>query len=623
MCGIAGFYGKGNKEILEKMTTVLFHRGPDEQGFYFEKDLPLFFGHRRLVIRDKAGGRQPMRSRDDRVVTVYNGEIYNASELRQELETKGHVFSSSHSDTEVLLYAYREWGDAFVHKLNGMWAFAILDREKKKILLSRDRFGEKPLYYTLQNGVFAFASEIKALRQHPDIRFNISVKGQQKYHAYGYFPMDQTLYSGVHKLPGGCNLVLDLRDLSCRVTRYWSYKIEPDDSIREKDAIERLRPLLKDAVQRRLVSDVPVGIFLSGGLDSSAIAAFAAERTEGRFFNSFSVGFSEPGFDETPYARQVSAHLGTKHSSTVFSEDLFGPLRKEMFALLDEPLSDSSLFSYFLLCRSASKTATVALGGDAGDELFAGYDTYLALRYARWMQRLLPKPCHQAILYAVARAPLTHSYMPMRFKLERLLKVSGRPEPLWNPLWLGPLSPDEIAQVTGTPVKLEDLYSEAIGIWDKNPSKALVDKALEFYGNLFLQDQILVKVDRMSMMHSMEVRTPLLDIDLINYVRTVPWSLKLKGRRTKYIFKKAMEPLLPKDIVWRKKVGFSAPLGKWLAGGAVDYRPGKCWNARTRGFLQERMDAHRSLREDNRLLLWNTYIMDGCLNENGEYAVSP
>lgn len=592
------------------MTKALVHRGPDEQGFFIDNNAAVFFGHQRLVIRDKSGGHQPMFSGDGQLVIIYNGEIYNAVELRKELEAKGHVFHSSHSDTEVLIYGYKEWGEEFVSRLNGMWAFAIYDKARKRIFLSRDRFGKKPLYYTLQNGTFAFASEIKALKHHPGLSFRISVKGQQKYHAYGYFPKDQTLYQEIHKLPGGCNLVFDLSKFSLRTSRYWSYKVEPDDSLSEEEWIQKLRGLLKDSVQRRLVSDVPLGIFLSGGLDSSAIAAFAKEKTEDHLFKSFSIGFEEPSFDETRYAEQVAAYLGTTHATEIFSSTMLPDIQREMFTLMDEPLSDSSLMSYYLLCRHARKTVTVALGGDAGDELFAGYDTYLALNYAQWIERLLPKSCHQAILFAAAQMPQSHSYMPMKFKIERLLKVYGQPQSLWSPLWLSPLTPDEIAQLTGTPVKLEELYSEAIEIWDRSTSKSLLDKALEFYGNLFLQDQILVKVDRLSMMHSLEVRTPLLDIDLVNCVRKIPNSFKIKGNKTKYILKKTMESLLPHDIIWRKKVGFSAPLGKWLSQKLIEYQPGPFWSPEARQFMTHRMAAHMSFKADNRLFLWNTYILN-------------
>jgi asparagine synthase (glutamine-hydrolysing) len=618
MCGIIGFFGKGTQDNLEGMTQTLFHRGPDEVGYYKDSDVPLYFGHRRLMIRDKMGGRQPMMSHDEQIIIVFNGEIYNAAEIRSELETIGYKFQSSHSDTEVLIYAYKEWGTKFVDKLNGMWAFAIYDRSNKSLFLSRDRFGQKPLFYTLQNNTFAFASEIKAFRQHSELSLTLSAKGLQKYHAYGYVPKDNTIYKEIKKLPGGCNLIFYIDSLDIKINKYWTYKLEPEQGKKESYWIDTLQDLLRASIKRRLVSDVPLGIFLSGGLDSSAISIFTKEALQGQDLNSFSIGFSDPTFDETESANQVSQFVGTKHSSVTFSPDMLTDVQNELFSLLDEPLSDSSMLSYYLLCRHARKNMTVALGGDAGDELFAGYDTFKAMGIANWIKRLLPRACHDAIIYMLAKLPSSHSYMTTKFKLERLLKGYGLPSALWNPIWLGPVSSKEIEAITNEPVNLEELYSEAIELWDESKTTNLTDKTLEFYGNIFLQDQILVKVDRLSMMRSLEVRTPLLDIDLVNCIRKIPSSLKLKGKHAKYILKKAVETSLPDNIVWRKKIGFSAPLSRWFANGAITFEENQNLNETTNRLVNEKLKSHKSLQTEQRLFLWNNYVLSKYLENNRE-----
>ncbi|MBF0522472.1 MAG: asparagine synthase (glutamine-hydrolyzing) [Candidatus Omnitrophica bacterium] len=610
MCGIVGFLGSGEYQDIVEMAKTLRLRGPDEMNFYQDPSRPVYLGHTRLMIRDKEGGHQPMKSREEDIVVIYNGQIYNERELRKELESLGHVFQSSHSDTEILIHGYKAWGEKLVEHLNGMWAFAILDRTKGKIFLSRDRFGKKPLYYSIQRGIFAFASELKALKKHRSLTLNVSVRGVQKYHAHGYFPANWSIYEEVKKLPGGHNLVFDIKNHDCKITRYWSYKIEPDYAKDEKYWVERVDNLLRSAVHRRLVSDVPLGVFLSGGLDSSIVSALAGEKLKGKNLHSFSIGFLDPTFDETKSALLVSGLLGTQHFAETFDPQKLPLLQEQMFSLLDEPFSDSSMMSYYLLCRHARKKITVALGGDAGDELFAGYDTFRALKIISWVKRLLPKPCHDGILSVLSRLPISHSYMTFRFRLERLLKGYASPASLWNPLWLGPIPKSEIEILTNAPVKLEDLYSEAIEFWDKSSQKNLVDKALEFYGNLFLQDQILVKVDRLSMMHSLEVRAPFLDVDLVDCVRTIPSTFKLKGEHSKYILKKMAERYLPKNIVWRKKVGFSAPLSRWFSDNSLEFKAAPYWNDNARNLIQEKFTNHKALKDDCRLFLWNSYVLN-------------
>ena len=428
MCGITGFVGRGTLEDIRRMTATLVHRGPDGVGFFQDLSVHLFFGHRRLSIREIEHGRQPMGD-DDGITVIFNGEIYNYEELKEELERKGHRFRHGHSDTEVLVWGYKEWGSRLPEKLNGMWAFAVHDRGAQRLFLSRDRFGEKPLFVTQQNGVFAFASELKALRRHPELRFDVSTLGVQKYMAHGYLPGDHTIYRNIRKLPAGSNLALDLRTRRVTETRYWSYEIEPDPGRSESYWIKQVQERLFESVKRRLVSDVPLGLFLSGGLDSSAVGCFARQALSADVpLHSFSLGFEEATFDETPVAREVARLLGTAHSSTTFSADRVAPLMEGLFTSLDEPVSDSSMMSYYLLCQHARKGIMVALGGDAGDELFAGYDTFRAMKMASAIEPFFFKPVHRAVLLTLGRFRATHSYMPFQFKVKRLLTGFGHPK---------------------------------------------------------------------------------------------------------------------------------------------------------------------------------------------------
>ncbi len=619
MCGITGFVGKGEPRDLNSMTRSLSHRGPDGEGVYVDEEWPVFLGSRRLSVRDLQGGTQPMLSVDGQMVVVFNGEIYNAGELRTQLEGRGHHFRSDHSDTEVLLHGFREWGEELVPRLSGMWAFALLDRRTQTLFLSRDRFGQKPLYIYQQGDTFAFASEVRAFARHRNLDLSLSAVGLHKYCAHGYFPGVHSLYQQVRKLRSGHNLTLDLRELRAHENRYWSYSIEPEgpsDSAAADRWGAEVRGLLEQSVSRRLLSDVPLGIFLSGGLDSSAIAAIAAERTSGSL-KSFSLGFDEPSFDETTQALAAARVVGSTHEVTTFGSDLLPMVTSEVFDRIDEPLSDSSMLSYYLLCKTAREQVTVALGGDAGDELFAGYDPFHALRFADLIERALPSPIHRGIRSLLSRISPSHGYMSTRFKIDRTLRGFGHGPALWNPLWLAPVSPLELEELLGEPVELESLYSEAIEAWDGCSSDHPVDRSLEFFGRVFLQDDILVKVDRMSMMHGLEVRTPFLDRDLVDCVRRIPHGLKLRGRTTKYILKKAMEPLLPASTIHRQKLGFSAPLGRWLADGAVAVDADALpigWSPQS---VRRRVQRHRDGIDDHRLMLWNMYALGEVMRRGG------
>jgi asparagine synthase (glutamine-hydrolysing) len=514
---------------------------------------------------------------------------------------------TDHSDTEVLLHAYRIWGDGFVSRLNGMWAFVIYDRPRRRLFASRDRFGKKPFYYTHRRGLFAFASELTALSAHSAVRASISPEAMRKFFAYGYIPAPHSILQGVHKLPGGHCLEYDVARGTLRIWKYWDFVLEPFEDIppdAEAQWCEELRALLGRAVRRRLISDVPIGSFLSGGIDSSAISVFAARELGPGHLNTYSIGFEEPTFDETAYARRVADLIQSKHSVRTLSIDTAREVIPSVLRRLDEPLGDSSLLPTYLLCGFAREHVTVAMGGDGGDELFAGYDPFRALRWADLYQKLVPKPIHRAVSLAVARMPVSHRNMSLDFKLKRTLRGLDHRPALWCPVWMASLSPTDLEACFGGPIDLEDLYSEAIVQWDACRTDSLVDRTMQFYTKLYMQDDILTKVDRASMMHSLEVRAPFLDIELVDFVRRIPWRYKLRGGQTKYLLKKALEPLLPNDILYRSKKGFGVPIGSWLQSGAVTL-PAIRSSEIDSGFVGARLAAHRRGASDERAFLWN------------------
>ena len=622
MCGIAGFVGPGDRETLARMTAVLAHRGPDDSGLW--DNGTVFLGHRRLSIIDLEGGHQPMATADGDLTLIFNGEIYNHAELRAELKARGHLFQTDHSDSEVLLYGYREWGAGLSKRLNGMWAFAVHDRKNARLFCSRDRFGKKPFYYAAGAEHFVFGSELTALLQHPRVRPNVSRRALQKYFAYGYIPAPLSVYENVHKLPGGCSLTLDTATLAHRIERYWDLVLEPFERIPanpEEEWGEQIRALLDRAVQRRLMADVPLGVFLSGGIDSSAVTALASRHLPKGQLKTFSIGFDEKSFDESRYAQRVADLFGTDHHLEKLSLDRAHGLLNECLAKLDEPLGDSSLLPTYLLNRFTRQHVTVALGGDGGDELFAGYDPFQALGRARLYQSLFPRPIHRGIRALFERLPVSHANMSLDFKIKRTLRGLSYEPRVWLPVWMGSLDPAEIGELFDGPVDLEDLYSEAIEQWEACPQTDLVDKTLQFYTKLYLQDDIMVKVDRASMMHGLEIRAPFLDIDFVDFVRRIPSSYKLRGGVTKYILKKALEPLLPEDILHRSKKGFGSPIGSWFKNGTlqIDQPAQPLLNA---SFVRRKVNAHLSGASDERAFLWNVHVLNRCLRTNESSRVS-
>ena len=602
MCGIAGFVGAGGSADLQRMTRRLTHRGPDAEGYFEKADAGVFLGHRRLSIIDLAGGAQPMVSSDGALAIIFNGEIYNHPELRRELLGKGHVFATDHSDTEVLLHAWREWGEGMLSRLNGMWAFAIHDSRTGRLFLARDRFGKKPLYYFQRNGTFAFASELTALLEHPLAPRNQSEIARVKFLAHALIPAPHSAIEGIFKLPAAHHLTLAPGGGSPRLTRYWRYTLEPEESGKSESALaSELLEILTRATRRRLVADVPLGIFLSGGLDSSTIAALAAREIQGSKPQTFTIGFKEPSFDESSFAARVADYLKTEHHTDTLGLDAALEVMPRIFDLLDEPQGDGSLLPTWLLCRFARRHVTVALSGDGGDELFAGYDPFRALRMAGLYSKMVPRPLHKALRLLAARLPVSHANISLDFKIKRTLRGLDHPSRLWNPVWLGALEPSELARLTDSRFSIEEIYSEAIEAWESCSVENPVDRTLQFYTEIYLQDGILAKADRASMMNSLEVRSPFLDIEVANFARRLPHHYKLRGKTTKYLLKRAVEELLPHDIIYRSKKGFGTPVGSWL-------RSGRIAPEANSPMLREKLSSHLAGKSDERLYLWCEHV---------------
>lgn len=613
MCGIAGFIGWANDAeddaILARMTGALRRRGPDDENFLTlpQGDRRVRLGFRRLAIIDVAGGRQPMETAEGDAAVVFNGEIYNAPELRRELEAAGRRFVTDHSDTEVLLHGWCVWGEKLLDRLNGMYAFCIFDRRAGRLFLARDRFGKKPLYYgPTPDGGFAFASELSALLRHPGVDRAVDRTAVAKYFAYGYVPAPLTLRCGARKLPAGCAATVDVASGAVEVRRYWEYRPGeaapppggPDDWAAE------LRDLLTAAVGRRLVSDVPLGFFLSGGVDSTAVTALAARLGDPAAMKTFTIGFTEPSYDESAYAEAAARAIGTQHHCRTLDYRRAAELIPDLLRSVDDPIADASLLPTWLLSDFTRQSVTAALSGDGADELFAGYDTFSALRTAQVYDRLVPRPLHR-LAERVARAlPRSADNMSFDFKLRRALRGLGLAAPHWAPAWLGPASPEEVAETTGNPVSAADLYAEAADLWNERPQAGIVDRSLAFYARFYLQDGILTKVDRASMLCSLEARSPFLDRDVAAFAERLPASVKLRNGKRKWLLKKALAGVVPDFVLDRKKKGFGIPLAQWLR----QLPPPPQAASERLGLNVDRLNAlwaeHRDGRADHRGLLW-------------------
>ncbi|HEV8722973.1 MAG TPA: asparagine synthase (glutamine-hydrolyzing) [Candidatus Binatia bacterium] len=577
MCGIYGYVSRNDKinpEMLRAMGRALAHRGPDDEGEMIQNTgaVSAGLGHKRLSIIDLSqAGKQPMANEDETLWITLNGEIYNYQELRNELEDKGHRFRSR-SDTEVVVHLYEESGTRCLDKLSGMFAFAIWDSKKKSLFLARDRVGKKPLHYCATDGGIIFASEIKALLQHPGVSHDLDLKALSKYLSYEYVPAPDTIFRSIKKLEPGHYLLHENGESHC--FPYWQIPIEDDPATNrsEADYTEELRELLERAVRRRLVADVPVGLFVSGGLDSGIVAAFAARARD--HLQCFSVGFDEPSFDESAYSKQVAASLGIKHHLKVFDANEMLRLVPELPQILDEPLADPSILPLFLLSRFASERMKVVLSGDGGDELFAGYQTFQAHKLMTYFSAL-PGFIKQSIKTISSHLPVSHGYLSTDYKLKQFLKGDGASAETRFFLWRGAFGNNEKNDLLTPDIRRElaghDAYEDVDRYIRESGLTKELERILYLAMKLYLQDNNLVTVDRASMANGLEVRCPLLDKDVVEFVCRLPMNYKLNGFTTKYLLKRSAAGMLPRNIIYRQKRGFGIPLAKWLTTELKDF----------------------------------------------------
>jgi len=620
MCAIAGILNFDpdrpvDRDVLLRMRDSMVHRGPDDAGIYLNGAVGL--AARRLAIIDLERGNQPIHNEDRTVWVVLNGEIYNYRSLRRDLESLGHRFNTE-SDTEVLVHGYEEFGLDVLQRSKGMFAFALWDERDQTLFIARDRMGEKPLHYYCGPGEFVFGSEIKSLLLHPAVPREMDAASLSKYLALQYVPAPDSLLREVHKLLPGHYLTV--RPRRCREIaqhQYWDIPRPPNQRSLTPmaDLGEEFLGLLRSSVQAQLGSDVPVGVLMSGGLDSTLVATFAAEAQPG--IKTFTLAFDDPTFDESRQARLVAERIGSDHHIEVCrARDMIDCL-PNITAILDEPLADASLLPTYVLTRFTSRFVKVAVGGDGGDELFGGYPTFQALRY-RSIFRRLPRFVRNAIALGVDALPVSHEYLSLDFKAKQFLRgIDGTPESDFLS-WMGAFSESEKQNVFGEKLRaIGGSFKCLEGTLAARASGNEVERCLYLCAKLYLQDGILVKVDRASMANSLEVRSPFLDTDLIEFSARCPLEYKMTATQTKLILRNAARAILPGEILWGKKRGFAAPIGKWIMGDLKDLfrdtlnpdrmRKEDLFNPKE---VQRLLDEHVAGKRNNSRLLWTLLVFE-------------
>jgi asparagine synthase (glutamine-hydrolysing) len=641
MCGICGEidFNKGVKiETIQRMCDILAHRGPDDEGMVFirgsryfemkktfqlpsgENGFEVGLGHRRLSIIDlSSAAHQPMCNENGRIWIVYNGEIYNFQDLRKGLEQKGHLFKSN-SDTEVILHAYEEWDVKCLKALRGMFAFAIWDSEMKRLFLARDRLGKKPLVYFNQNGKFAFASEIKALLQIPEIERKVNNRALHHYLTYQYVPSSETIFEGIRKLPPA-HYMLFRESGTVQIERYWKLHFIPKQQNPRSltEWCDLIRGKLEESVRLRLISDVPLGAFLSGGMDSSLIVGIMA-KLSGKPVKTFSIGFEEQDFDELAYARMVSNHFGTDHHEFVVKPNAIEILPKLVWHY-NEPFGDSSAIPTYYVSKMTRDHVKVVLTGDAGDENFAGYPRYLRSKYVSWFTRL-PEKARRSLLPAFLRIL---SQSPWRRKtlnrladfMEMLSSHQGRNYAEQIKIFNQKEKDDVYSEDFSRQVKGTDPLDYLIKKYEEGDTDDPLEKLLYLDMTTYLPEDLLVKMDIATMANSLEARVPFLDHQFIEEVAGIPSHLKLKGSTTKFILKKAFFDFLPEAILKRRKMGFGVPISRWFRNELKDYIYEILLDSRTlnRGYFKREgikrlLNDHIALRYDHSAKIWALLFLE-------------
>jgi len=617
MCGIAGFveastvatpFGlESSAALVRRMCDVIRHRGPDDEGTWVDEGVAL--GMRRLSIIDLSTGHQPIHNEDRSVWIVFNGEIYNFRELRTELELAGHRFYTA-TDTEVIVHAYEQWGQGAIGRLRGMFGLAIWDARSRALLVARDRIGIKPMHYAQMNGRLYFGSELKSLLQAPDLPRDLDANALDHYLSFLYTPRDGSIFKSVRKLPPGH--LLTWTDGRIAVKQYWQLPVDETFRGSDEDAVQHLRGVLGDAVRSHLMSDVPLGAFLSGGIDSSLVVGLMSEFSSSRV-KTFSIGFDEPAFDELEHARRVAVHFGTDHHEFVVKPDGVSILDK-LVSHFDEPFADSSAIPTWYVSEMARRHVTVVLSGDGGDELFGGYERYLPHPRVVAFDRYSPRALRRVAGIAAARLPhgtrgknfLRHVGRDDRGRYLDAIRFFGADE---KPALLTV----DVQRAIDT-LDPETLLARRFERFSQLPWPS---QMMRFDAETYLPEDVLTKVDRMSMAHSIESRVPLLDNEVIDFASTLPASLKIKNGRRKHVLKEVAATLLPRDILNRKKQGFGVPLGTWFRGNLRELFADTLLSPSSlqRGYFQPAfvrriVDEHLAGTRDHTLRLWQLVVFE-------------
>jgi asparagine synthase (glutamine-hydrolysing) len=635
MCGITGIFdARGRREIdravLVRMNESQHHRGPDEVGLHVEPGVGL--GHRRLSIIDLSTGQQPLYNADGSVCIVYNGEVYNYQSLIAELTAMGYAFRTR-SDTEAIVHAWEAWGEACVTRLRGMFAFALWDRNRETLFLARDRLGVKPLHYALlADGTFLFGSELKSLLAHGGLRRDIEPCAVEDYFALGYVAEPRTIFRDARKLPPAHTLTIRRGAPLPAPREYWDVRFDAASAIGIDEACEELERRLTESVRLRMIAEVPLGAFLSGGVDSSAVVAAMAGLSDTPV-NTCSIAFSDPAFDESRYARQVADRYRTRHRVDRVESDDFD-LIDTLAQLYDEPYADSSAIPTYRVCQLARKHVTVALSGDGGDENFAGYRRYRMHLAEERLRAALPLGMRRSVFGLLGRAYPKLDWAPRVFRAKTTFEALGRTsvEAYFHTV---SILPDALrSQLFSGALRAELAGYRAFDVFARHAARAQTDDPLSLVQYLdlktYLVGDINTKVDRASMAHSLEVREPLMDHPLVEWLATLPSNLKIRGGECKFLLKKAMEPRLPRDVLYRPKMGFSVPLARWFRGPLRE----RVRNVLVGGSLADTgwfnpsvlaglADEHESGLRDRSASIWSLLMFDAFLRNSGEVKAAP
>ena len=625
MCGIVGLMDtRAKREIppalLARLNETQRHRGPDADGLHCEAGLGL--GHKRLSIIDLSTGQQPLYNEDRSVVVVFNGEIYNYQELIPELTRLGHAFRTK-SDTEVIVHAWEEWGEACVTRFRGMFAFALWDRGRETLFLARDRLGVKPLYYALlPDGMLAFGSELKALAAHPALPRELDPFAIEEYFAFGYIPEPRTIYKGAQKLPPGHTLTVRRGQAIPQPSEYWDVRFTLDNRISEADAQAELVERLRESVRLRMISDVPLGAFLSGGVDSSAVVAMMAGVNAGPV-NTCSISFTDPAYDESRYAAQVAQRYGTRHFvDSVDSEDF--DLVDVLARTYDEPYADSSALPTYRVCQLARKHVTVALSGDGGDESFGGYRRYRLHLMEERLRAMLPLSVRRPAFGLLGRVYPKADWAPQVFRAKTTFQALARSSVDAYFHSMSILPDDMRSRLYSGAFKAQLGGYNAVEVFHRHAARAGTDDALALVQYLdlktYLVGDINTKVDRASMAHSLEVREPLMDHPLVEWLASLPSSHKLRVQEGKLLLKKAMQPHLPPEVLYRPKMGFAVPLARWFRGPLRPRVRAALLGTRlvdagyfNAAYLEELVARHDSGARDHSPPIWSLLMFDAFL----------